>query len=82
MTGILAVWNDCAAEGLEHFERWYNREHLKERVGVPGFRFGRRYEAVAGGDRRFFAFYEVESAAVLNARPYLERLENPTPWTR
>ena len=81
MTGILSVWNDCAPEGLEHFERWYNGEHLLERVGVPGFRFGRRYELVSGGDRRFMAFYEVDSPAVLTSPAYLERLENPTPWT-
>jgi len=47
MAGILAIWNDCAPEGYDHFERWYIREHLQERVGVPGFRFGRRYEAVS-----------------------------------
>jgi hypothetical protein len=82
MTGILAIWNDIAPEGYEHFERWYTREHLQERVGVPGFRFGRRYELVAGGDRRFFAFYEVDSPAVLNSTPYLQRLESPTPWTQ
>jgi hypothetical protein len=82
MAGILAIWNDCAPEGLEHFERWYIREHLQERVGVPGFRFGRRYERVSGGDRQFFAFYEVETPAVLNSPPYLERLDNPTPWTQ
>jgi hypothetical protein len=81
MTGILAIWNDCAPEGLEHFERWYIREHLQERVAVPGFRVGRRYEAVAGSDRRFFAFYEVDSPDVLSSPAYLERLETPTPWT-
>jgi hypothetical protein len=79
--GILAIWNDIAPEGYEHFERWYTREHLAERVGVPGFRFGRRYEAVAG-DRRFFAFYEVDAPAVLASAAYVERLEAPTPWTR
>ena len=68
--GILAVFNDCAPEGYEHFERWYIREHLQERVGVPGFRFGRRYELVSGGDRQFFAFYEVESPAVLASPAY------------
>jgi hypothetical protein len=79
--GILAVFNDCAPEGYEHFERWYIREHLQERVGVPGFRFGRRYELVAGGDRGFFAFYEVETPAVLASPAYLERLNAPSPWT-
>jgi len=82
MTGILAIWNDIAPDGYGHFERWYIREHLMERVGVPGFRFGRRYEAVSGGDRRFFAFYEVDSPAVLTSPAYVERLENPTPWTQ
>jgi hypothetical protein len=81
MTGILAIWNDIDPKGYEHFERWYNREHLHERVGVPGFHFGCRYELVSGGDRRFFAYYEVDSPAVLTSPAYLERLENPTPWT-
>jgi len=81
MAGILAIWNDCAPEGYDHFERWYIREHLQERVGVPGFRFGRRYETVSGADRRFFAFYEVESPDVLSSKAYVERLEAPTPWT-
>ena len=81
MTGILAIWNDCAPEGYDHFERWYIREHLQERVGVPGFRFGRRYEAVSSADRRFFAFYEVDSPDVLSSKAYVDRLEAPTPWT-
>jgi hypothetical protein len=81
MAGILSVFNDCAPEGYDHFERWYIREHLQERVGVPGFRFGRRYELISGGDRRFFAFYEVESPAVLASPAYVERLNAPTPWT-
>jgi hypothetical protein len=82
MTGILAIWNDIDDAGYAHFERWYNREHLQERVGVPGFHFGRRYERVAGGDRRFFAFYEVDGPEVLTSAAYLQRLENPTPWTQ
>ena len=71
MPGILAIWNDIDPEGYEHFELWYNREHLQERVAVPGFRFGRRYEVVSGGDRRFFGFYEVDSPDVLTSAAYL-----------
>jgi hypothetical protein len=82
MAGILSVFNDIAPEGYAHFERWYDREHLQERVGVPGFRFGRRYELVSGGDRRFMAFYEVDSPAVLTSPAYVQRLESPTAWTR
>ena len=81
MVGILAIWNDIDPKGYEHFERWYNREHLHERVAVPGFRSGRRFELASGGDRRFFAFYEVDSPSVLTSPTYVQRLENPTPWT-
>jgi hypothetical protein len=82
MAGILSVFNDIAPEGYDHFERWYNREHLQERVNVPGFRFGRRYELLSGGDRRFMAFYEVDSPDVLSSPAYVQRLENPSAWTR
>lgn len=81
MAGILAIWNDCAPEALDHYERWYCGEHLAERVGVPGFRFGRRYEALRA-DRRYFTYYEVDDPSVLASPPYLERLNNPTEWTR
>jgi hypothetical protein len=37
--------------------------------------------AVSGADRRFFAFYEVESPDVLSSKAYVDRLEAPTPWT-
>ena len=81
MEGILAIWNDCAPEGEAHYERWYKSEHMQERVAIPGFRFGRRYERLTGGDRRFFTFYEVESPEVLSSKVYVEHLEAPTPWT-
>jgi len=80
VTGILAIWNDCAADGREHFEHWYAHEHLRERVSLPGFRFGRRYEAVDGSPR-FFAFYEVATPAALASPEYRFRLDHPTPAT-
>lgn len=82
MTGILAVWNDCDRTHEAEYESWYRNEHLPERVGVPGFRFGRRYEAIGGASPRFFTYYELDSPAILVSAPYLERSDNPTPWTR
>ena len=46
--GILAIWHDVDAAIGDEYERWYFREHLPERVAVPGFLAGRRYEAVSG----------------------------------
>ena len=82
MPGILAVWNDIAPEGYEHFERWYNREHLQERVGVPGFRFGRRYEVVSAATAASSRSTRWTVPDVLTSAAYLQRLENPTPWTQ
>lgn len=80
--GILAVFNDCDRTREAEYENWYRNEHLPERVGVPGFRFARRYEAIGGASPRYFTFYEVDSPAILVSAPYLERSNNPTPWTR
>ena len=79
--GILAIWQDCAPGEEPELERWYQTEHLKERVGVPGFLRGRRYEAVAA-PQGYFTYYETSEPAVLVSSAYLERLDSPTPLTR
>ena len=79
--GILAIWNDCRAGREAEFEAWFQGEHLLERIGVPGFVFGRRHKAISGSSG-YFNFYLTEGPGVLTSKPYLERLDNPTPMTR
>lgn len=79
--GILAIFNDCRAGREAEFEAWFQGEHLLERLTVPGFLFGRRHQAISGSCG-YFTFYVVEQPAVLTSKPYLERLDNPTPMTR
>ena len=79
--GILAIWNDCRAGREAEFEAWFQGEHLLERLAVPGFLFGRRHQAISGACG-YFNFYVVEQPAVLTSKPYLERLDHPTPMTR
>ena len=66
---------------MADYERWYMAQHLPERVGATGFRFGRRYVRMEG-DRRYFTFYELDRPEVLWSDEYLERLGNPTDWTQ
>lgn len=80
-SGVLAVWNDCAAGSEETYESWYQTEHLPERLGVPGFKRGRRYQALEGSPE-YFTWYEVESPSVLRSADYINCLSNPTPWTK
>ena len=79
--GVLAIWNDCRAGHEAEFDAWFQGEHLLERLAVPGFLFGRRHQSISGSSGHF-TFYLVESPDVLTSRPYLERLDNPTPMTR
>ena len=79
--GILAIWNDCRPGREAEFEAWFQGEHLLERLAVPGFLFGRRHQAISGS-AGYFNFYLVDSPAVLTSKPYLERLDNPTPMTK
>src|SRR6185437_11005210 len=79
--GILAIFNDCRAGREDEFDGWFQGEHLEERLAVPGFVFGRRHQAISGSSG-YFNFYLVESPDVLTSNHYLERLDNPTPFTR
>src|SRR5215204_1094941 len=79
--GILAIFNNVAPGRENEFEEWFQREHLAERLAVPGFLLGRRHEAVSG-QPRFFNFYLTQSADVLKSVAYLGRLDHPTPMTR
>jgi hypothetical protein len=80
-TGLLMVWADVPAEKEPEFNRWYNEEHLAERMAVPGFLSAARYEAVKGGPKHL-AVYELESPAVLDSPAYKKVQANPTPWTQ
>jgi hypothetical protein len=79
--GAICIWHDLAPEATDEFYQWHNREHMPERVGIPGFLRGRRYIAIAGAPA-YFNLYEAESAEVLGGKDYLDRLNAPTEWTR
>jgi hypothetical protein len=79
--GVLAIWNGIAPQAEDDFVAWHVREHIPERVGLPGFLRGRRYVAV-DGHPKYFNFYETDTAADLSSPAYQARLNAPTDWTR
>src|SRR5262245_14678100 len=79
-SAVLAIWNDIAPGGDAEFDHWHTSEHIPERVSVPSFLRGRRYNAIAGNPT-YFTLYETDTVAVLQSAAYLERLNAPTPWT-
>lgn len=79
--GLLAIWHGVEAGFEPSFDDWYDRQHHRERVNIPGFARARRYLNLDAGPR-YFVRYEVDDAPVLASAPYLNALNNPTEWTR
>jgi hypothetical protein len=79
--GAFVAWHDVASGHEAEYERWHSHEHLRERVSIPGFCRGRRYITHSQGPR-YLVLYEVADVAVLTSPTYVDRLENPTAWTR
>ena len=79
--GVLIIWHAMTPEGDLEMIRWHDREHVAERVGIPGFRRGRRYDTPAG-TREYLDIYETDSAETVRSAPYILRLNFPTEWTK
>jgi hypothetical protein len=79
--GLLMVYSDVAAEHDEEYNRWYNEEHIPERLSIPGVLNAARYQAVAGGPK-YLACYELESPDAWYSDAWQKWLQHPTVWSR
>jgi hypothetical protein len=80
---VVAIWNGIEPDVREQFYDWHINEHMPERVGIPGFRRGRRYiSADASTHPEFFTLYEADAMPVLQGTDYANRLNDPTPATK
>jgi antibiotic biosynthesis monooxygenase (ABM) superfamily enzyme len=61
----------------DDFNRWYDREHVNERVTIPGFLSGARYRTTRGS-RRYLGLYRTTSLAVFETAAYQQALQHPT----
>ena len=76
---MLLTFDVTEGQVREH-DQWHTYEHLPERLSIPGFLRGTRWTAVHG-QPRYMVLYEVQSLDTLTSAAYLERLNNPSPWT-
>jgi hypothetical protein len=80
--GLLLFTTDIDPAMESEFHRWYEEEHVPERMAVPGFLTARRFRAIEGGPK-FMAVYDLESPEVLASEPYLRLMgANKSAWTR
>ncbi|MDA0734026.1 MAG: hypothetical protein O2909_03405 [Chloroflexi bacterium] len=80
-TGLLMVYADVAAEVEEEFNRWYNEEHIPERLSIPGVLNAARYVAVKGGPK-YLACYELTEPQAYYSDIWQGHLNNPTEWSK
>jgi hypothetical protein len=79
--GMLIVLTEVKSRDESDFNEWYNREHIDERVNLPGFHRARRYVVVKGSPK-YLATYECDTVDDLATPSYLRLLANQTAWSQ
>jgi hypothetical protein len=79
--GMLITLTEVRAKDEVDYNEWYNRQHIDERVDMPGFRRARRYVATKG-DPKYLATYECAKVGDLADPRYLAQLANQSPWSQ
>lgn len=75
----MVLYYDITGDNADH-DDWHTCEHLHERLSIPGFVRATRWVAEPGTPK-YMVIYEVTGTEVATSSAYLERLNNPTPWT-
>jgi len=79
--GMLLTSMDIDPSDEAEFNRWYDREHLEERVAIEGFLEARRYIARQGAPK-YLSLYSTETFEVLDSPTYRTALANQTKWSQ
>jgi hypothetical protein len=79
--GLFVAWYDTDPLFQPELDRWHSKEHMLERVVLPGFRTGQRYTSL-DEQWRYCVLYRADDVRTFVSEPYLQVLNNPTEWTR
>jgi hypothetical protein len=79
--GMLLTSMDIDPSDEAEFNRWYDREHLEERVAIEGFLEARRYIAHQGAPK-YLSLYSTGTFEVLDSAAYRTALANQTDWSK
>jgi hypothetical protein len=79
--GMLLTSMNIDPSDEAEFNRWYDREHLEERVAIDGFLEARRYVA-QDGNPKYLSLYSTETFEVLDSPAYRTALANQTAWSK
>jgi hypothetical protein len=79
--GMLLTSMDIDPSDEAEFNRWYDQEHLEERVAIEGFLEARRYVAHQGSPK-YLCLYSTVTFDVLDSPAYRAKLASPTDWSK
>jgi hypothetical protein len=79
--GMLLTSMDIDPSHEAEFNRWYDREHLEERVAIEGFLEARRYIAHEASPK-YLSLYSTETFEVLDGAAYRTALARQTDWSK
>jgi hypothetical protein len=83
-TTVLIVMMEVDEADDEVFNKWYNEEHLPERISIPGYISARRFmldpeDGQANGVLRYLCIWELENDSPLQSQLYKDQNAKPTP---
>jgi hypothetical protein len=76
---IMVVMMEVDPEHEEEFNRWYNEEHLPERLEIPGYISARRFKLEEGsGVLKYLCIWELEDGSPLQSEEYKAQQLRPS----
>jgi hypothetical protein len=80
--GLLMVLANVGPDDEAEFNSWYDCEHMRERVEVPGFISARRYVSDGSSRWKYLAIYETEGLSTFTSPVYRQALANQSAWSK
>ena len=78
-TTVLVVTMEVDPEDEAEFNKWYNEQHLPERMEIPGYVSARRFKLEEGnGALTYLCIWELEDGSPLQSQMYREQNADPT----